>query len=66
MLLDGEDSDEDFFHYKISANDWQTLQRAKAEEAKAPAGNGLQQPLGLVGGQQDRAFEPPNLEMMVD
>ena len=29
MLLDGEDSDEDFFKYKINANDWEVLQLAK-------------------------------------
>ena len=32
MLLDGEDSDEDFFKYKVSAKDMAILQRAKQEE----------------------------------
>ena len=34
MLLDGEDSDEDFFQYKITGKDWEILQKAKAQEGQ--------------------------------
>ena len=32
MLLDDDNSDEDFFHYKINAKDHAILQKAKAQE----------------------------------
>ena len=36
MLLEGEDSDEDFFQYKISEKDWEILQKAKAQQHADP------------------------------
>ena len=36
MLLEGEDSDEDFFQYKISEKDWEILQMAKAQQPPNP------------------------------
>ena len=32
MLVQDEDSDEEFFKYKISAQDFEILQKAKAQE----------------------------------
>ena len=33
MLMEGDNSDEDYFKYKITAKDFEILQKAKAQEA---------------------------------
>ena len=48
MLLEDENSDEDFFQYKITHKDWEILQKAKAHEGAIAPAFGQQNQFGLM------------------
>ena len=55
MLLEDENSDEDFFQYKITEKDWEILKKAKAQQHANPE----EDQFGLL------QENPDNVEMMM-
>ena len=75
MLLEGENSDDDFFQYKITHKDWEILQQAKLQEGVNPELFANQDQFGLME-ENNNQFAPQinqgahgqnnELEMFVD